>query len=165
MNRPSSVTCSHIFVSFVSHISIWHKASWGLCGLFCSTWYKCSFDFLLFSQPEVSLLRSSGFIFLFLWLLILFCTCFSTRSTSTLCLQPLPFPVRQQQQFKDVCVHLPHPSDWGPFLIHLCTHTHTHSASEGSGKVRYSDEVCSKNTSCFPGKAASEKVAVCSLTT
>lgn len=31
----------------------------------------------------------------------------------------------------------------------------------GSGKLTYSDEVWSKNTSCFPGNAASKKVPVC----
>ncbi len=44
------------------------------------------------------------------------------------------------------------------FIYTRITHvkTHKHSASQGSGKVRCSDEVQSKNTSCFPGKAASE---------
>lgn len=40
---------------------------------------------------------------------------------------------------------------------------HKNTALVGSGKVRYSDEVQPKNTSCFPGKAARKKVPVCSL--
>lgn len=57
--------------------------------------------------------------------------------------------------------------DLSSALLHTVARIHTmymrkHTkgrAGEGSGKVRYSDEVWSKNTSCFPGKAASTKSA------
>lgn len=104
-----------------------------------------------------------------------YCICMFTLQYS-LCLHHITFPVRQQQQQQqqwlvDECVYLPHSSDWCP---RWCTSTHAHTAhvklhkhgaSEGSGKVKHSDEVQSKNTSCFPGKAATRKVPVCSPTT
>lgn len=105
---------------------------------------------------QFSVLRSSEFIFplrrcLFYFMFVspLFCS----RSASHFSAHRCPFT----------------SSLWlRAFLMRFYTHPHAHNvhakahksrAGEGSGKVRYSDEVWSKNTSCFPGKAASKKSA------
>lgn len=123
--------------------------------------------FLVNLYQQFSVLKSPGFIFSLSGCLLLFLILVSPPYSTGLCLQHLPFPFRRRQQWLlDECVCLPHCSIWRPTSTHI-THVKTpkHGASEGSGKVRYSDEVWSKNTSCFPGKAASEKVPVCALTT
>lgn len=161
MNRPSSVTCSHIFISFVSHISIWHKASWGLCGLYLikmQFWFFFIQSALSFSPQVVWIYFPFSLVAYFILYLFLHPQYKYFMSTAP----PISSEAAAAVQ-RCVCPFT--SSLWLRPFSHPLVHTHTHSASEGSGKVRYSDEVCSKNTSCFPGKAASEKVAVCSLTT